>query len=99
MPKAFDHIPNGTNHRILNIADTRLDNTRIFTVPDGHFFVVSDNRDNAIDSRMAVVSGGFGLVPFENIVGKAEFVLFSSYGQSYLTPWTWRSDRFLTKIE
>ena len=48
-----------------------LDNTQEFTVPPGHIFVMGDNRDDSLDSRVAMADGGVGFVPVENLVGKA----------------------------
>ena len=63
-----------------------LDNTRTFTVPDGHYFMMGDNRDNSNDSRTSSV----GLVPFENFIGKAQFLFFSHNGTARLWEiWKW----------
>jgi len=51
-----------------------LDNTQEFVVPAGQYFVMGDNRDNSNDSRSPT---GVGFVPFENLIGKVEYVLFS----------------------
>ncbi|AWI82464.1 signal peptidase I [Alloyangia pacifica] len=91
-------LPNGVKHDILNIAMQGSDNTPIYTVPEGHFFMMGDNRDNSADSRVPNAAGGVGFVPFENIIGKATRVMFSSSGRSMLFFWTWRSDRFFHKI-
>jgi len=88
-------FPDGGSHLILN-ADNNLisgtDNTGIYTVPEGHYFFMGDNRDNSNDSRQ-----GVGFVPYENLVGRAELIAISSDGPFYQL-WNWRFDRFLTVI-
>lgn len=94
-------LPNGVSHTILDINETGADNTEEFTVPDGHFFFMGDNRDNSIDSRFAQDGPyrGVGFVPRENIIGRADRIMFSSAGNSMFYFWTWRSDRYLKAIE
>ena len=66
-----------------------LDNTPEFTVPDGYYFFMGDNRDNSADSRLPPEIG-VGMVPEENLVGRARVVLVSwSQGASLFKPWTW----------
>jgi signal peptidase I len=49
---------------------------------------MGDNRDNSSDSRLE--AGGFGFVPMENLVGKAQFTVFSTDGSvNWFLPWTW----------
>jgi signal peptidase I len=87
-------------HSILNIKDGVIgDDTPVFTVPEGKFFVMGDNRDNSTDSRFAQASGGVGFVPFSHLLGRADRVIFSSAGKRMLYFWTWRSDRFFKGIE
>jgi signal peptidase I len=86
-------------HSILNIGNTQGDNTAVFTVPEGKYFFMGDNRDNSSDSRFSVQQHGVGFVPAENLVGRADRVIFSSAGRSILAFWTWRSDRYFKAIE
>lgn len=52
-----------------------LDNTEIFKVPEGFVFVLGDNRDNSMDSRVSLIRGGAGFVPLENIIGEVRYIL------------------------
>lgn len=97
--RQIETLPNGRSHAILNIGDQRSDNTGVFTVPAGHYFFMGDNRDNSTDSRFPQSVGGVGFVPFENLIGRANRVVFSSAGSSMLAFWTWRSDRFFKGLE
>jgi signal peptidase I len=77
------------------------DNTGIYVVPAGDYFVMGDNRDNSLDGRWPR-DVGVGFLPAENLVGKAEFVLASwKSGSSLLSPWTWlnlQPGRFFRRI-
>lgn len=97
--RKYETLPNGVRHSILDIAPQRADNTGVFSVPAGHFFFMGDNRDNSTDSRFSQTAGGVGFVPFENLIGRADRILFSSAGNSMLYFWTWRSNRYFKKIE
>ncbi len=92
-------LPGGVSHSILNIGESRLDNTGVFTVPAGHYFFMGDNRDNSTDSRVPQSAGGVGFVPFENLIGRVDRVMFSAAGRSLFFFWTWRPDRFFKVIE
>ncbi|MCH2076809.1 MAG: signal peptidase I [Rhodobacteraceae bacterium] len=96
---AQETLPNGKSYRVLNIGQQAADNTPVFTVKPGHFFFLGDNRDNSTDSRFPQAVGGVGQVPLEDIVGRADRIMFSSAGRSILWFWTWRSDRYFKKIE
>jgi signal peptidase I len=83
----------------LNIGDRPTDNARVFTVPEGQFFFMGDNRDNSTDSRVAQSARGVGFVDRKDIVGRADRVMFSSAGRSMFAFWTWRSDRFFKALD
>ena len=92
-------LPGGPSYYVLNIGASFADDTPVFTVPEGHLFMMGDNRDNSQDSRFDQRAGGVGFVPVDNVLGRARFTLFSSAGRSLLFAWTWRRDRFFKAIE
>jgi signal peptidase I len=98
----IETLPNGVTHHIYEDSDHGpLDNTKIYTVPEGHFFAMGDNRDNSQDSR---VENLVGPVPYENLVGRAEILFFSTNGEAHLWefwkwPWTVRYSRLLNPID
>lgn len=83
-------LPEGRVHPILEITDAGIfDNTGEYVVPAGHYFMMGDNRDNSMDSRARFE---VGFVPAENLVGRAEFLFFSSDGSASLWEiWKWPS--------
>ena len=92
-------FPGGSQHVVLNVGTQDSDNTAVFRVPEGEYFFMGDNRDNSSDSRLAQLAGGVGFVPYENLIGRADRIVFSSAGRSMLYFWTWRGDRFFKGIE
>ncbi len=97
--RAIETLPNGVRYPVLNIGPQASDRTGVYSVPEGHYFLMGDNRDNSADSRLAQTAGGVGFVPYENLIGRADRVMFSSAGRSMLFFWTWRSDRFFKAIK
>lgn len=98
--RMIETLPGGVTHSTLDITPRGdLDNTPIFTVPAGEYFFMGDNRDNSTDSRVQQTAFGVGTVPFENLIGRADRVMFSSAGRSMLFFWTWRGDRFFKALD
>jgi signal peptidase I len=78
VAKFTEILPNGVKHTIFKWTwNGGLDNTLPFTVPAGHLFMMGDNRDDSLDSRVAAADGGVGYVPVENLVARADVVVGS----------------------
>jgi len=75
--KYLETLPNGRSHEIITVADGPLDDTPEFKVPAGSYFMMGDNRDNSLDSRVSPEEGGVGFVPADNLIGRVDRVLFS----------------------
>lgn len=102
--KARETLPGGKTFTIQDFGPGNVaDDTDVFEVPEGHYFMMGDNRDNSVDSRFDQNANGVGLVPAENLIGKAEIILFSwSPGASLWNPVSWfskvRPSRFFTVL-
>ncbi|MBT0667531.1 signal peptidase I [Novosphingobium profundi] len=90
-PQFRETLPNGVSYNVLDLGTREKDNTGVYIVPEGHMFLMGDNRDNSLDSRFpAIEGGGIGIVPQGNLVGKAALMMFSTDGSAkWLLPWTW----------
>jgi signal peptidase I len=88
VPQYLETLPNGVQYHVLDSnPNGDLDNTDIYVVPENHYFMMGDNRDNSLDSR---VLSHVGYVPIENYVGRADIIFFSiSADASLLKIWEW----------
>jgi signal peptidase I len=100
VPRYRETLPGGKSFLILDrTPNGAFDNTGVYVVPPGHYFMMGDNRDNSDDSRDEV-----GYVPFENIEGRAAIRFFSSDGSAHFWEfWKWpgaiRYNRILRPID
>jgi signal peptidase I len=94
-------LPNGVSYTTLDLVENGFyDNTPVYTVPAGQFFMMGDNRDNSTDSR---VVSQVGYVPFDNIIGRAQIIFFSigegeHAWQVWRWPWAVRWSRLFTIV-
>lgn len=88
-------LPNDVTHLTLNVDSNSRgrDNTKVFEVPEGHYFFMGDNRDNSGDSRLY----GGHYIPEEDLIGRAEIIFLSSEGSPFF-PWQWRFERIFNAI-
>ena len=104
-PQYIETLPNGVKHRIIQIDgdEGTFDNTNVYEVPPGHYFMMGDNRDNSSDLRLAADQGGVGYVPFVNLIGRAEIIFFSIREDTpawevWKWPWDVRWDRIFQRV-
>jgi len=102
-PRFRETLPNGKSYYVLDLEPRGgRDNTREFIVPEGHYFMMGDNRDNSQDSRLSEAVG-VGFVPYENLIGRADIIFWSTDGNARLWEvWKWPSatrwGRFFTSL-
>lgn len=86
IPRYVETLPNGVSYHVLDEdKNGAADNTVEYTVPEGHYFFMGDNRDNSQDSRFL---GAVGFVPEENLLGPANFIFYST-GAKLINPISW----------
>ncbi len=93
FPQYRETLPGGKSFAVLDVQGNGPgDDTEPLVVPDGHVFFMGDNRDRSADSRFPPDGVAIGMVPIENVIGRAEFVVFSTDGSArWILPWTWVS--------
>ena len=90
-PAFRETLPAGPSYTVLNqVENGPADDFAAVKVPAGHVFLMGDNRDNSADSRYSPAVGGVGMVPTENLIGRAMVTFWSTDGSAaYVKPWTW----------
>jgi len=92
FPAYEETLPGGPSFTVLDQAATEADDFGPVTVPAGRLFLMGDNRDDSLDSRFPAEVGGIGMVPVENVIGRAMITFWSTNGSaSWWKPWTWFS--------
>ena len=96
-----ENLPNNKKYKTVYLKNYSFQNSDLFSVPEDYYFFLGDNRDCSKDSRFL---SSVGYVHKDNLVGKAQFIFFSSdKNVGYLLEfWKWprsiRFDRFFKKI-
>lgn len=98
VARYVETLPNGVSYEVLDLTNANAsDNTPIFIVPEGHYFMMGDNRDNSADSRYIT---GLGFVPAEDLVGKAVYRWISvKQGGAFWQVWDWRPERMFESLD
>lgn len=105
LNRYIETLPGNHAHETLEISDdSTYDTTAEYIVPPGHYFMMGDNRDDSLDSRVSENKGGVGFVPAENLVGRVDRIMYS---RDPNVPWwrlpelvqTFRSERFFAAVQ
>ncbi|MGE5722579.1 MAG: signal peptidase I [Sphingomonadales bacterium] len=89
-PRFRETLPGGRSYEVLDQGATPADDTAVFVVPEGNYFMLGDNRDDSEDSRFPRSAGGVAFLPEDYLIGRAFFTFFSTDGSAeWLKPWTW----------
>ena len=91
-PRFRETLPGGKSYEVLDQVDLTgpPDDTGVYTVPAGHYFMMGDNRDESADSRFTLDEEGVGFLPRDYMMGRASIVFFSTDGSAeWIKPWTW----------
>jgi len=89
-PRFRETLPGGRSYEVLDQGATPADDTAVFVVPEGNYFMLGDNRDDSEDSRFPRSAGGVAFLPENYLIGRAFITFFSTDGSAeWLKPWTW----------
>ncbi len=90
LPVLRETLPNGASYLVIDHLNQTLDDKPQITVPQGHIFLMGDNRDHSADSRAELYENGLGgPVALHDVGGRAEFITFSLDGTQTWNPLTW----------